>query len=153
MSDLAAVRIHSNTTSHLLVLADHLAEALHRRRLVFAADCRADLHEAVEQVGQRRHAAGHVARRVAGNLFGGPEVHELARAVLDIELEAAERLHQLFDVEAFVRARAQVAENAGTQRRLHERAESRFDVGYGRRGAGALGAEGEVVHYGVYVIG
>ena len=53
MSDLAAVRIHSKTIEHLLVAADHLAEALDRRRLVFGADRGAALEEVIEQLGHR----------------------------------------------------------------------------------------------------
>ena len=51
---------------HLLVAADHLAEPLHRRRLVLGADRRASLEEVVEQVGERRVGGplGAVLRRV-----------------------------------------------------------------------------------------
>src|SRR5258708_29974551 len=42
-----------------------------------------------------------------------------SRAVLDVEPQPAERLHQLFDAEALVGARAQIAEDAGAQGRLH----------------------------------
>ena len=60
---------------------------------------------------------------------GDAEVDQLADAVLDVEPQAAERLHQRLDVEALVGPRAQVAQDARAQRRLHQRAESRVEVG------------------------
>ena len=65
---------------------------------------------------------------VAGHHRGHAEVHQLADAVLDVEPQPAERLHQRFDVEGLVGPRAQVAQDAGAQRRLHQRAEPRIEV-------------------------
>ena len=87
---------------------------------------------------------------------GDAEVDELADAVFDVEPQPAERLHQRFDVEALVGPRAQIPQDAGAQRRLHERAEPRLEVrrlGRFGRGCGARAprAEGQVVHCGVLV--
>ena len=51
-------------------------------------------------------------------------VHQFPQAVVDIDADAAEGLHQRFDVVRLVRPRAQVAENSGTQRRLDQRLEA-----------------------------
>ena len=70
-----------------------------------------------------------VARRAgAGNFAGDAECHELAHAVLDVEPHAPERLHERLDLEGLLRARAQETQQAGAQRRLHERLESRLDL-------------------------
>ena len=78
------------------------------------------------------------------------EVDQLAHAVLDVQPQAAERLHQRLDVERLVGARIQVAQDAGAQRRLHQRAKPRIEVrAVGRAVAaarGAPGAEGQIVH-------
>ena len=75
--------------------------------------------------------AGRV-RRYRGGVAGvdarDAEVDQLADAVLDVQPQAAERLHQRLDVERFVRPGAQVAQDAGAQRRLHQRAETRLEV-------------------------
>jgi hypothetical protein len=44
---------------------------------------------------------------------GDAEADELADAVLDVEPQPAERLHQRVGVEAFFGPRAQIARNAG----------------------------------------
>ena len=49
---------------------------------------------------------------VAGDDPRDAEVGELADAVLDVEPQPAERLHQRLDVERFVGPRVQVAEDA-----------------------------------------
>ena len=64
-----------------------------------------------------------------GDAVGDAEVDQLADAVLDVEPQPAERLHQRFDVEGLVGPRAQVAQQAGAQRRLHERPEPCLEVG------------------------
>ena len=92
-----------------------------------------------------RSASASSAGRSAAYRGGSPgtaprdaEVDELADAVLDVQPQPAERLHQRLDVEALVGARAQVAQDAGAQRRLHERAEPCLEVRrLGRAAAGA----------------
>ena len=78
--------------------------------------------------------AARYLRRLAGQAADDAELDELADAVLDVLAHAAERLHQRFDVEGFFGAGAQKAEDAGAQRRLHQRAESGVEVLLGRGG-------------------
>ena len=157
MSDLAAVRIHSKTMS---IFSSR--PIISRNRCTDGDWSSVDtvgaaLEEVVEQVGHRvvRRPRGHVAGRRAGNHEGHAEVGQLADAVVDVQPEAPERLHQRLDVEALVRPRAQVAEDPGPEGRLHKRAKTCLGVrrlgrpGRGRsRGAraGAPGAEGQIVH-------
>ena len=138
---------------HLLVAADHFAEALHRRRLILGRDGRAALEERVEQLAERlvRRTRGDISHRRAADGERDPEVRELADAVLDVHPQPAERLHQRFDVEALFRPRAEVAQDAGAQRRLHQAPKSCFEVrrlgrARGRGRTGASGAEGQVIH-------
>ena len=67
---------------HLLVAADHFAEALHRRRLVFGADRRAPLEERVEQPRARSSSLGPrgaiAAAARPGTRRDDAEVDELA---------------------------------------------------------------------------
>ena len=118
---------------HLLVAADHLAEALDRRRAILVADGGAPLEELVEQVADQRRCRAGRTRSCGAPGAGDPlrqaEAGELADAVLDVEPHAAERLHQRFEVERLVRPRAQEAQDRRAQRRLHERLEPRLDVG------------------------
>ena len=84
-----------------------------------------------------------------------PKSTSSAHAVLDVELQPSERLHQRFDVEGFFGPRAQIAKQAGAQ------AATAPATGTARRGrparrfssvaasAGAARAEGEVVHVAV----
>src|SRR6185295_17045318 len=140
---------------HLLVAADHFAEALDRRRLIFAADRGAALEELVEQIddGVVLRPVHHVARRQAGGEdLRDAEVDELADAVLDVETQTAEGLHQRLDVEALLRTRAEVSQEAGAKRRLYEGAKTGFEVrrlSRSDRGcrARATRAEGKVVHW------
>ena len=91
---------------HLLVAADHLAEALNRRRAILVADGGAALEELVEQVadGVLLRLDERVPRRAAaGDALRDAERDQLADAVLDVEPHAAERLHQRLDVERFLR--------------------------------------------------
>jgi hypothetical protein len=89
---------------HLLVAADHLAEPLDGRRLVFGADGGAALEERLEQGagGNLRRPHAGVARRRAGQPADDPEGGELAHAVLDVEPHAPERRHQRLGVERLV---------------------------------------------------
>ena len=115
----------------------------------------------VEQFGDARVAGalGGVPRRGrAGDDTGDAEVGELADAVLDVEAQPSERLHQRLDVEAFVGPRAQVAKDAGPQRRLHEGAEPCIEIRrlgrFDRRGRScAPRAEGQIIHAWRLVIG
>ena len=138
---------------HLLVAADHLAEALDRLRLVFGGHGGAPFEEQIELLDERLvgGALRHEPLGRPGHGAGDAEVDQLAHAVLDVEPEAAERLHERFDVEALVGPRAQIPEDPGAQGRLHKCAEPCLEVGHlGRphrgRGAGAPGAEGHVIH-------
>jgi hypothetical protein len=139
---------------HLLVAANHFAESLDRRRLVLGADGGAAFEEVIEQLGDRlvgRPVRHEARRRAAGHHRGHTEVHQLADTVLDVELQPSERLHQRFDVERFFGPRAQIAKQAGPERRLNQRPEphvevARFSGFRGGGGAGAARAEGEVVH-------
>ena len=73
-------------------------------------------------------------RRAAGEHRRDAEVGELTDAVLDVELQPPEGLHQRFDVEAFLRPRAQVAQNPGAERRHHlQRRRFRAAGGWGER--------------------
>ena len=79
---------------HLLVAADHFAEALHRRRLVLGADRGAPLEERVEQCGRCARARGgrrHTAAASPGCRPDDAELDELAQAVVDVQPQAAER--------------------------------------------------------------
>jgi hypothetical protein len=103
---------------HLLVAADHLAEAQHRRRRVLDPDVGAPLEEGVDEL---RHpfvlgARVAIARRIGGEPADDGRLDELADAVVDVLAHAAERLHQRLDVERFVGARAQETEDARAQR-------------------------------------
>ena len=69
-----------------------------------------------------------VARRRPGHGARDAEVDQLADAVLDVELQPAERLHQRLDVEALLGPRVQIAEESGAQRRLHQRPEPRLEI-------------------------
>ena len=115
---------------HLLVAADHLAEALDRRGSILVADRRAAFQELIEKIADRvlfgryervtrRSAARHAVRDA--------EPYQLPHAVLDVESHAPERVHQRFDVVRLIGARAHKAEQRRPERRLHERLESRLD--------------------------
>ena len=145
---------------HLLVLADHFAEALHGRRLVLGRHRRAPLQKCIEQIGERLigWTRSDIPDRTAPDGERDPEIRELADAVLDVHTQPPEGLHQRFDVEALLGPRTEVAQDSGAQRRLHQPAEPCFKVrrlGRARRRgrAGAPGAEGQVIHLGVHVIG
>ena len=136
---------------HLLVAADHLAEALHRRRLVFGGDGCAAFEERIEQLDQGvvGRTRGDVPDRCAADSERHAKVCKLAHAVLDVHAEPAEGLHQRFDVEAFFRAGAQVPEDAGAQRRLDQTSEPRLEVRLRTCWRGrtcASRAEGQVIH-------
>ena len=79
-----------------------------RKNLVGSGPAMERVFRIIELVGQRFAARTfrHVARWVPRQQLRHAEVDELAHAVLDIELQAPERLHQRFDIEAFVRPRA-----------------------------------------------
>ena len=161
MSDLAAVRIHSKTisifSSRPIISRKRCTDGDWSSVLTRGAA----LEEVIEQVGQRRvgRALGDVAAAACPAIVpGDAEVDQLADAVLDVQPQPAERLHQRFDVEGLVGPRVQVAQDAGAQRRLHQRAKARIQsagsaVRAGRSGAGAPRAEGQVVHFDVRVIG
>ena len=81
---------------HLLVAADHFAEALNRRRLVLEADVRAPLEERIEETVERRRSPGGWPKTAPGSLSAADdaEFNELAKAVLDVQAHAPERRHQ-----------------------------------------------------------
>src|SRR6185503_1788841 len=93
--------------------------------------------------------------RVPGRLARGhhrrdPEVDELLDAVLDIQAQTPERLHQRLDVEAFVGTGADVTKEPGTQGGLDQTAEACVEIRrLGRfhacQRAGATCAEGQIV--------
>jgi hypothetical protein len=127
---------------HLLVAADHFAEALNRRGLVFGADCRAPFQEGVEHRRQRRSLGplGNVlSRRLADNAHEA-DGNELLQTVVDVEAHAPEGRHQRFDFERFVRSGVQEPEQSRTQRRLDDDAESRFVVRRIRSRSGDAGS-------------
>src|SRR5206468_3395696 len=138
---------------HLLVAADHLAEALNRRRLILGGDGSAALEEVIELVGEVfvYGTIGRIRLRSSVHEARDAEVDELADAVFNVETQASERLHQRFDVEALLGARIEVAQNPRTQRRLHKCAEPRIEVGalggaHWGGSAGATRTEGQIVH-------
>ncbi len=59
------------------------------------------------------------------------EADELADAVLDVHPEPAERLHQRVGVEAFFGPGAQIAEDAGAKRALHQVPEPGVQIALG----------------------
>ena len=102
---------------HLFVLADHLAEALHGRRPVLAADGNRLRQELVEQATCDAVAGlgGLVAETGPWRPSGHVERDELPHTVLDILLQPAEALHQHLDVKRLVGSGVQEADQAGTQ--------------------------------------
>ena len=145
MSDLAAVRIHSKTTSIFSSRPIISRKRWTDGRSVLVADRRAPLEELVEQVADRVLFGLHerVSRRAAaGDAVRDAERDELADAVLDVEPHAAERLHQRLDVEGLLGPGAQEAEQRRAQRRLHERLKSRLDV----RRLGSATGDRKVLH-------
>ncbi len=160
MSDLAAVRIHSKTIS-----------IFSSRPIISRKRCTDGDWSSVLTVARRSRNAssssvsGPVSGRSARYCAGGPgsirdhaEVGQFAHAVFHVEPQPAERLHQRLDVERFVGPGIQVAEDAGAQRRLHERAEACIELRHFRRTqrcrhAGAPRAEQQIVHFGVRFIG
>ena len=115
---------------HLLVAADHFAEALDRWRGLFDTDGRASLEELVEQPRHRILTGSHrdVFGRFASLASDDAEFNQLAHAVLDVESHASERLHQRFDVERLVGSCGEKAQDARAQRRLHQGAESPVEI-------------------------
>ena len=118
---------------HLLVAADHLAEALHRRRGVFDAEggaaARGRCRAASRPARPRAARAGRSAGRRA-TCADDAELDQLVDAVLDVQPHAAERLHEVLRRRRPLPGRArQEAQDAGAQRRLHQVLEPRFDVG------------------------
>jgi hypothetical protein len=100
---------------HLLIAADHFAEALDRGRLIFRADRRAPLEKAIQQLldaGIFRTGRG-ISRGCSSHGTRDAEAHELADAIFDVHPEPAERLHQRVGIEAFFRPRAQITKDAG----------------------------------------
>ena len=154
MSDLAAVRIHSKTIS-----------IFSSRPIISRKRCtdgdwssvltgRAPLEEMVEQLERAPRSSGARPYTAAA---GSPATTARRRSrrargrSSPRPAQPPERLHQRFDVEALVGPRAEVAQDAGAQRRLHQAAEPRLEVRrLGRSGragrAGAPGAEGQIIH-------
>ena len=120
--------------------------------MVFGADVRPALEEGVEQaggtvvIGSLRGVTG----RIAGRLPHHAELHELRETVVYVHPQAAERRHQRFDLERFVRPRAQESKQPGAQGRLDEVSETRLQVGRpvrtskGSRTPGE--SKGQIVH-------
>ena len=78
-------------------------------------------HDGHHDGNSRAHFLGSAGcRSIAGDDEVGIKIDELPRAVLDIEPEPPERLHELFDTEALVGSRAQITENSGAEGRLHQ---------------------------------
>ena len=128
---------------HLLVAPDHFAEALDGRRLVFGADRGAPLQETVEQLLDARvlRTRNGVARRRSGHGTGDAEADELADAILDVHSEPAERLHQRVGVEAFLRPGAEITEDAGAERALHQVPEPGVEIALGFGAGGRVPGE------------
>ena len=63
----------------------------------------------------------------AGDLACQSERHQLAHAVFDVQAHPAERLHERFDFEGFLRPCAEESQESGSQRRLDQGVEARFD--------------------------
>ena len=119
---------------HLLVAADHFAEALDRRRLIFGADRRAPLEELDRAASRCRDFPAGPRRsgpacRAAPRAT--PNADELADAVLDVQPEPAERLHQRVGVEAFFGPGAQIAKDAGAKRALDQVPEPGVEIALG----------------------
>ena len=110
---------------HLLVAADHLAEALHRRRLVLGADRGAALEERVEQVAQRRRspaAARTIPRRRARARLRATPKSTSSRTQFSTSSRSRPNVCISDSTSnALVGPRAQVAQDRRAQRRLHER--------------------------------
>ena len=151
MSDLAAVRIHSNTisifSSRPIISRKRWTDGDWSSVLMAARRSR----NASSSCGDLR-PLGAVGAEAAGRLGHAPrqaEVHQLLQAVLDVQTHAAERGHQRLDVERLAGARVQEAHQSRAQRRLHKAAKTRLGLIDWRIGAArgrALGCEGEVVH-------
>ena len=135
---------------HLLVAADHLSEALHRRRGFLDAEIGAALEEDFEELGDRLllRRDGTVGGRIAGDFLDDAELDELVDAVIDVEAHAPERLHDGVAVEGLARPRRQEAQDAGAQRRLDQRLEPGLEVGRIRARAlpGAARGERQFIH-------
>ena len=138
---------------HLLVAADHLAEPLHGGRLVLHADVRTALEEMIQEIPDRgRTGRSRVPGRIARHQPREAEVDEFAHAILDIQAQAPERLHQRLDVERLALPRVQVAQDAGPERRLHEGAKPCIEVGGSSRFRNrrsrtrAPRAKGKIIH-------
>ena len=116
---------------HLLVVADHLAEPLDRRRPILGARRGAPFEKSVQEIGQRlvRGPQSRIQHRRPERRLRHAEVDQLAHAILDVQAQTAERLHQRFDVEHLVRAGAEMPEDAGAERRLDQRAKARRQLG------------------------
>ena len=138
---------------HLLVAADHFAEALHRRRGFFDAEVGAAFEKHVQQLcdGFRVGPHGAVGRGVTRVLADDAELDQFADAVVDVLAHAPEGLHDRFVIERLLWAGREETQDSGAQRRLHQGLEARLEVGGLATMAAAAGAvpacrEGQVIH-------
>ena len=123
---------------HLLVAADHLAEPLHRRRLV--------LRRSPPRGGRGTRRAGSPTASASGRLavyrVGVPgrrrTTPKPTSSPMQLATSRCMRPNSAISVSisnASAGLGEEVAEDAGAERRLHEDAESRLQVGRRRRGA------------------
>ena len=145
ISDFAAVRIHSKTTSIFSSVpiisrkrcaAGERSSALAGTRRWRKASTSA---RAVSDIGIWNEKQSSPPRSVCS---ATPKLDELAHAVLDVEAHAAERLHEGIEGVRLRLVGRQEAEKTGAQRRLNQRLEAllellgRFDAGLGVRAHG-----------------
>ena len=112
----------------------------------------AALEERIEQLGDVVVIGPlrAVLRRIARHLPDDAELDEFREAVVHVHPQAAERRHQGFDLEQFLRAGAQKAEQPGAQRRLDQVSETGLQVArrvrtsHGGRTPGK--SKGQIVH-------
>ncbi len=154
MSDLAAVRIHSKTTSIFS------SRPIISRKRCTEGDCSSsaivarrfeERDEQARPAGSTWPRSGGVLGRITGELADKAALVQFAQPVLDVQAQPPEDLHQRLGVEARFRLRVKVAKQPGAERRLHECAEPCIDVtgiaGSHRAGrALAARTEDNVVH-------
>jgi hypothetical protein len=91
------------------------------------------LEERIEQLAQhvvrRRNELVFRRRMAAAGRAHHAKRHQLAHAVLDVQPQAAECLHQRLDIEGVIGARAEKTQDRGPERRLDEHLEPRLHVG------------------------
>ncbi len=141
---------------HLLVAADHLAEAQDGGRVILGADRRTPLEECVQQLRGRFlvRPPRDIPRGRSREALDHAKLDELAEAVVDVQPHSAKRRHQRVDVKGLVRLGAQKPKQPGAQGRLHQALKTGFLVSRRRIRTGRHGTargSSRVVHGGLPV--